>query len=101
MKKSLSIFILSLIITFALSSGTIWGEEDHDHGKDEAPQADSVWGAMKYSGHYIKKGSKTAGHEIKDGSIKAGKGIKKGGKATGRAFEKAGGSIKKFFVGDD
>lgn len=78
---------------------------------EEAPKADSVWGAMRYTGYHIEKGSVTTGHAIKDGSVKAGKtmekgfkkaggGIKKGAQATGRGFKKAGKAIDKFFTGD-
>ena len=76
-------------------------QEIHEGDKGEGPpKADSVWGAMKYTGYYIQKGSVKTGSEIKKGSIKAGEGIKKGGKTMGRGFKKAGSEIKGFFVGD-
>ena len=98
--------IFSVLFTLLLISpaNPLFADQKEDSGhhheqKDEAPKADSVWGAMKYSGHHIKNGSVKAGSGIKHGSIKAGRGIKKGGKAMGRGFKKAGGSIKKFFAG--
>lgn len=105
MKKPSSI-ALSLLFTL-LFLGSIAlplhadSEQDGPYGdnssqtqsRDEAPEADSVWGAMKYTGYHIKKGSVKTGHVIKDGSVKA-------GKTMGKGFKKAGSSIKKFFVGD-
>ena len=83
------------VATFATetqpSSNKPQGESKQE---DEEPKADSVWGAMRYTGYHIKKGSVAAGHGIKEGSVKAGKTMEKG-------FKKAGHSIKTFFVGDD
>ena len=104
--KNLFFSVLLTVILIApvhpLLAGNQEDSGNHQEQKEgEAPKADSVWGAMKYSGHHIKKGSIKAGHGIKYGGVKAGQGIKTGGKAMGRGFKKAGGSIKKFFVGKD
>jgi hypothetical protein len=77
-------------------------QESHE---DEAPKADSVWGAMRYTGYHIQKGSVTVGHGIKEGSITAGHGVKDGsvkaGKTMEKGLKKTGHEIKGFFVGDD
>jgi hypothetical protein len=88
MKKFIILFFLFTLPIASLA------EETQESQKDAAPEADSVWGAMRYTGYHIQKGSVTAGSEIKKGSIKAGKTMEKG-------FKKAGGEIKGFFVGDD
>ena len=97
--------LFSCLVVFSVAP-VLHAENDdsqkHEESKpDEGPpEADSVWGAMKYSGYYIKKGSVTTGQSIKKGSIKAGEGIQKGGKTMGKGFKKAGHEIKGFFVGD-
>jgi hypothetical protein len=97
MKKLIILFILCLLPV------TSWGEDAKEPSgdqkqeaskQDEPPKADSVWGALRYTGWHIEKGSVKAGSEIKKGSIKAGKTMEKG-------FKKAGSEIKDFFVGDD
>ncbi len=66
-------------------------KESHDN---------SVWGAMKFTGHKISEGGETAGHGIEHGGSEAGRGLKKGGQEMEKGFKKAGKSIKGFFVGD-
>lgn len=81
----LSVLFLTPFPSFGADSKNDSGTHQE---QGEAPKADSVWGALKYTGYHIEKGG-----------VKAGHGIKTGGKAMGRGFKKAGKSIKKFFVG--
>lgn len=105
---SISIVLFAFISLPILHTQAEETAEEHpqEQNTDEgAPKADSVWGAMKYTGYHIKKGSITAGHAIKEGSVHAGKTMEKGFKKAGSGIEsgskKAGHSIKKFFTGDD
>lgn len=99
MKKTMMI-ICFLFIPLVSSAA-----EPQKTQEEEPPKADSVWGAMRYTGYHIEKGSVIAGHAIKNGSITAGHEIKDGsvkaGKTMEKGFKKAGSSIKTFFVGDD
>lgn len=97
MKKLILMLILFLLPAASWAEDTP-SEEKQDKQEeakhDEEPEPDSVWGALKYTGYHIEKGSVKTGSEIKKGSVKAGKTMEKG-------FKKAGGEIKDFFVGDD
>jgi hypothetical protein len=96
MRTIILILLLCLfpLASFATETQPTKNTSQEESKQEEPPKPDSVWGALRYTGYNIKKGSIAAGHGIKEGSVKAGKTMEKG-------FKKAGSSIKTFFVGDD
>ncbi len=99
-KYFFTLFALWTYLCLCPSSGLASNTPENSETEKQESHDNSVWGAMKFTGHKISEGGETAGHGIEHGGTEAGRGIKKGGQEMEKGFKKAGRSIKGFFVGD-